>query len=278
MLSKDEFSVKDVRDLIGTPLRGELSRASGTFLQQPSTAAQNLDGIQQILSQFVRLACPPSAAPQITVTSDSVDSGAQNAAAPWSWTAAEVATTETILLPFLIHLAVARDDVESLDFCLKPPDNDDEALKFKMIPGGIVNCLEPSSGKSPLHVACLHGNTRSVELLLRSGALVHLRDSLGHTALYLVSCLSRVVGSESDHIHTRQAARGGHEGIVDVLIQAGAKLGGTDQLIADKFVNDAIRYSNERSVRIWLKAGWGPVHLHAISTESELATERSGIA
>lgn len=193
MLSKDELSVKDVRDLIGIPLRGELSRAPGTFLQQPLTVEQNSDSIQQILSQFVRLAHPPSVLPQITIASDTVDSEAQNAAAPSSWTATEVATTEAVLFPFLIHLAAARDDLESLIFCLKPADNNDELLKFKMIPGGIVNCPEFSSGRSPLHVACLNGNMRSVELLLRSGALVHLRDNLGHTALYFVSCLSRMV-------------------------------------------------------------------------------------
>ena len=190
MLSKDELSVQDVRDLIGIPLRGELSRAPGTFLQQPLTAEQDSDSIQQVLSHFVRLARPSSSVlPQITVSSDSVDSEAQNAAAPWSRTATEAATTEAVLFPFLIHLAAAKDDLEGLKYCLKPADNDDEELKFKMIPGGIVNCLESSSGRSPLHVACLNGNARSVELLLRSGALVHLRDNLGHTALYFVSCL-----------------------------------------------------------------------------------------
>ncbi|KAF8809099.1 L-asparaginase [Phlegmacium glaucopus] len=251
LLSKDELSVKDVRDLIGIPLRGELSRSSGTFLQQPLTPEQNLDSIQQILSQFVRLARPPSSVlPQITVTSDSVDSGAQDAAAPWSWTAAEAATTEAVLFPFLVHLAAARDDLESLNFCLKPAENDDEALRFKMIPGGIVNCLEPSSGKSPLHVACLNGNTRSVELLLRSGALVHLRDILGHTALYL-------------------AARQGHEAIVDVLVQAGARLGGTDQLFVDNIVKDATRAGDQRSLRIWLKAGWEPGLPKAVLTEAQ---------
>ena len=185
------MSVHDVRNLIGIPLRGELSRASGTFLQQPSTPEQNSDSIQQVLSYFVRLARPSSSVlPQITVTSDSVDSGAQIAAAPWTRTVTEAATTEAVLFPLLIHLAAAKDDLESLKYCLKPADNDDEELKFKMIPGGIVNCLESSSGRSPLHVACLNGNVRSVELLLRSGALVHLRDNLGHTALYFVSCSS----------------------------------------------------------------------------------------
>ena len=189
MLSKEEFSVQEVRDLIGMPLRGELSRAPGTNLQQPLTAEQDSGTIQQVLSHFIRLAQPSSSVlPQVMITSDSVYSGPQNAAAPWLRTATEAAKTEAVLLPLLIHLAAAKDDLESLKFCLKPADNEDEELKFKMISGGIVNCLEYSSGRSPLHVACLNGNVRSVELLLRSGALVHLRDNLGHTALYFVSC------------------------------------------------------------------------------------------
>ena len=204
MLSKEEFSDQDVRDLIGVPLRGELSRAPGTTLQQPLTAEQDSDSIQQVLSHFVRLIRPSSfVLPQITVTSDSFDSGAQNTATPWSHrTATETAMTEAVLLPLLIHLAAAKDDLESIKFCLKTPVNEDEELKFKMIPGGIVNCLESSSGRSPLHVACLNGNLGSVELLLRSGALVHLRDNLGHTALYFVSCSPRVWSEvKLNHIH-----------------------------------------------------------------------------
>ena len=214
MLSKDELSVQDVRDLIRIPLRGELSRAPGTFLQQPLTAEQNPDSVQQVLSHFVRLAQPSESSPvavlpQITIASDSVESGARNAAAPWSRTATEAATTEAVLFPFLIHLAAAKDDLESLKYCLKPAENDDEELKFKMIPGGIVNCLEPSSGRSPLHVACLNGNLRSVQLLLRSGALVHLRDNLGHTALYFVSCSSRVVRNEANQFHIQSGCSAG---------------------------------------------------------------------
>jgi len=65
--------------------------------------------------------------------------------------------------------------------------NESGATEFGNIAGGVVNCLESASGKSPLHVAAINGNTRSADLLLRSGALVHLRDTLGHTALYYVS-------------------------------------------------------------------------------------------
>lgn len=188
LLSKTELSTKDIRDLIGNPLRGELTRPSGGIVQNP-VIDQNLENIQQLLSQFVRLGRPPSVVPTINVTSpDAVPPAAQDAAAPWSWTAAEAAMTESVLFPFLIHLAAAKDDIESLEYCLKLAESDDaaEMLKFGMIPGGIVNCLEAGSGRTPLHVAALNGNTRSVEALLRSGALVHLRDRLGHTALYMV--------------------------------------------------------------------------------------------
>jgi len=117
---------------------------------------------------------------------------AQDAAAPWSRTAAERASTEAVLLPFLIHLAVARDDIEGLEFCLTSGSGSSatgmaEGAGEVVVPGGIVNCLDAGSGRSPLHVAVLNGNMKCVEKLLESGALVHLRDALGHTALYYVS-------------------------------------------------------------------------------------------
>jgi hypothetical protein len=155
---------------------------------QQSTISENVQNIQHLLSQFVKLSRRPSLVPQ-GVTTESVDVDSSESAAPWSWTAAEAAITEAALLPFLIHLAASRDDIDSLNYCLKPTIVHDsaESLKHGLIPGGIVNCLEAGSGRSPLHVASLNGHVRSVELLLRSGALVHLRDTLGHTALYFVS-------------------------------------------------------------------------------------------
>ena len=128
------------------------------------------------------------------VSSELPDSAAQEVTAPWTWTAAEAATTEVVLLPFLIHLAAARDDLESLKFSLSegPAADPSASPAFGRIAGGLVNCSEPATGRSPLHVAALNGNVRSVDTLLRSGALVHLRDSLGHTALYYVSRIPRL--------------------------------------------------------------------------------------
>ncbi|PPQ64101.1 hypothetical protein CVT24_008918 [Panaeolus cyanescens] len=247
LLSKTELSVKEIRDLISIPLRGELTHAAGVAVQQPSSGHE-FDGIQHLLSHFVRVGGPQrSSIPKISVSPDPNDMPAKESTAPWTWTATEAAVTESVLLPYLIHLAAARDDLETLNFCLKPIHQGDtvtsssssDNLKFGMIPGGIVNCLEPGSGRSPLHIASLNGNTRTVEALLRAGALVHLRDLLGHTALYL-------------------AVRQGHENVVNLLVQAGATLGGSDRHFADTLMRDATQTGDQSSLRLWLKAGWQP--------------------
>jgi 60kDa lysophospholipase len=155
------------------------------------TIFRNLENIQCVLSQFIRLSRSQSQPyiPDITISSPSVSlndiKSRQDTAAPWSWTASEATSAETALLPFLIHLAAARDDLESMSFCLESAESPE--LQQRTIPGGLVNCTQQVSGSSPLHVAALNGSERCVDALLRSGALVHLRDLLEHTALYYVS-------------------------------------------------------------------------------------------
>jgi 60kDa lysophospholipase len=189
LLSKPEFSVHDVRRLMGTPLRGELTRPSQSPAPNQQTIEQNLATIHGVLSQFMRLSTQPTSGPQIIVSPSASNDTPADAAAPWSWTAAEAVSAEASLLPFLIHLAAARNDLESLNFCLSSHATSDESQRI--IPGGLVNCLDPASGRSPLHVAALNGSTASVGVLLQSGALVHLRDTLGHTPLYYVSDFRR---------------------------------------------------------------------------------------
>jgi lysophospholipase len=177
-----------VRSLISIPLRGELTPPVPSLPAAPSSDDVDTD-LSEVLSQFVRLS---SSVRKIDIPQIVIGEEAQDAAAPWSRTAAERASTEASLLPFLMHLAVARDDVEGLEFCITSAGTAlysgvIEGTAEVVVPGGIVNCLDAGSGRSPLHVAALNGNTRCVEKLLESGALVHLRDELGHTALYYVS-------------------------------------------------------------------------------------------
>ncbi|KAF5373722.1 hypothetical protein D9758_000729 [Tetrapyrgos nigripes] len=244
LLSKPELSTEEVRKLMGVPLRGELTRppaAAPPSLE--TTIDQNIENLQGVLSHFIRLSQPVSRqGPVITI--NDLDDASQKAAASWSWTAAEASSTEAVLLPFLIHLAAARNDVESIKFCIgliEPPDSAEghgppEIPKYTNIPGGMVNCIEPGSGRSPLHIAAFNGHMESVNLLLQSGALVHLRDSLGHTALYY-------------------AARQSHRDVVDILVQAGATLSGMDGTYCVTAAGNALKAGDEAAFRIWSAAG-----------------------
>jgi lysophospholipase len=171
-----------VRGIIGVPLRGELTRAPSTS-PTPAIGA-NLEAIGGTLSHIVRLTSPARHPAPTIAFSDTRDE-APDAAAPWPWTAAEVTTTQGALTSWLVHLAAAANDLSGLLHCLSPVGAGGEDQRA--IAGGIVNWINPASGRSPLHVAAVNGSTQCVHALLKVGALVHLRDSLGHTALYYVS-------------------------------------------------------------------------------------------
>lgn len=238
-----------VRSLIGTPLRGELTLPESKIpaaLSKPSSIGPSLDNLQGLLSQVLRLSSTASAGarpPRILIEGkDARDEEADKATAPWSWTAAEASSTESSLFPFLVHLAVARDDPEGLSFALSVESNPEGSSLA--ISGGLANCADPASGRSPLHVAALNGSTRAANMLLKAGALVHVRDALGHTPLYY-------------------AARQGHEELVELLVKAGANLGGAD--VDGGYVSCAVSKAasakDERTLRVWKKAGANAVCL-----------------
>ncbi|KAG6865920.1 hypothetical protein C0991_010421 [Blastosporella zonata] len=260
LLSKQELSIDEVRDLMTTSLRGELTRPSRPTPSNPATVERTLESIQGVLSEFVRLTQVPTSAPQIVLSPETpIDAAARDATSPWTWTAGEAATTEAVLIPFLIHLAAARDDVASMRFYIEAyggKDGTEEPHKAVTVAGGIVNCSNPTNGQTPLHAACLNGGTQAVDLLLHSGALVHLRDSLGHTPLYYV-CIDQICSRYFINPLTlfTQAARQGHEGIVDELLQDGATLGGVDEAFAALGIRNAVLAEDQTAVRIWSKAG-----------------------
>jgi 60kDa lysophospholipase len=180
----------DIRNFVGIPLRGELTRPSAALPHKPSSndSMENLEGL---LSQIVRLSVPQmSQVPKIVVSSEKIDTSAKDIAKPWSSTASEAAMSEGVLFSFLIHLAAAADDLEGMSACLLSSTSTSDSLGTApppAAPGGLVNWINPASGRSPLHVAAINGSTKCVNALLEAGALVHLRDTLGHTSLYYVS-------------------------------------------------------------------------------------------
>jgi len=237
LLSKPELSSEQVRELMQKPLRGELTLPSA-FLDTGSQASvdASLENVQDVLAHIVRLFSSTRSTRKLTVGPDDDTM----VAAPWSLTNAETLSAESALLPVLIRLSVARNDVESLLWCIESsaygePGIQGLELDVATRAAGIVNCLDVSSGRSPLHIAALHGNSEAATILLDAGASVHVKDLLGHTALYY-------------------AARQGNEEIVDKIVEAGGLLGGLD--IAGGFVGLAVEQStNSVSRRIWLKAG-----------------------
>ncbi|KAF8590051.1 L-asparaginase [Ramaria rubella] len=241
LLSKPGLSPDQVRGLIRTPLRGELT-LSIPLLERQASVDASLENVQDVLSHIIRLSSL-KAKPSKTISSADSDDGSITAA-PWSWTNADTMTTESALLPLLIHLAAARNDIEALSWCIESAAYGDvSSTKAEYTSAaraaGIINCLDIASGRSPLHIAALNGNDEAAVLLINSGASVHVRDSLDHTALYY-------------------AARQGHEMIVDKLMDAGALLGGSD--VTSGFVSLAVTRSLKQSaeprlLQIWLKAG-----------------------
>ena len=128
--------------------------------------------------------------------------------------------------------------MDGVAFCLAAESGGGSEGAGVTVGGGLANSLDPASGRSPLHAAAINGSLRAANMLLEAGALVHVRDGLGHTALYY-------------------AARQGHEDMVDLLVKTGANLGGSD--IEGGFVALAVKKAtharDERLINIWKKAG-----------------------
>lgn len=53
----------------------------------------------------------------------------------------------------------------------------------------------------------------------------------------------------------RQATRQGHSDVVDLLIQAGASLGGLDGNLAPILANTALRSGDQNGFDLWVKVG-----------------------
>jgi len=173
----------------------------------------------------INIAGPVSSEPPESHVPPPINQKTRDATAPWSLTASDAASTESALLPFLIHLAASRDDVDGIKFCVDADDRLFNAIAMgsgggllsgnvsrtmsvslsaspgvasgvsgiQTVPRGVVNCIDGATRMSPLHVAALNGCQRATVMLLEYGALVHPRDVLDHTALYYVSILTQQV-------------------------------------------------------------------------------------
>ena len=99
-----------------------------------------------------------------------------------------------------------------------------------------VNAIASHNGSTPIQDACLHGHLKMVEILINSGANIHLADHEGWTPIHLASSegyleivdlliksgaeASATMPSGSTPVHL--AAYNGHVKVLELLIEAGA--------------------------------------------------------
>ncbi len=161
---------------MASPLRGELSipNLSATAPVEGQTASLN-----DMLSQLIHL-----------ISGEPVSSGAPSGStAAWSSTQRDSTLVESALAPYLLSLAAAKNDKVAMKHLLCNVHDLDAAkahtgsskAHIQQV-SGIVNAIDPASGRNALHTACLLGHEDCAQSLLHAGALVHLRDNLGHTA------------------------------------------------------------------------------------------------
>ncbi|KAL7411654.1 asparaginase-domain-containing protein [Mrakia frigida] len=225
LLSKPNISISQVHHLIGASLRGEISSPPSTNdTSSPEPAIESLERLQDLLLQASRLSEPHPSSSTVTVTvplppipsdfatlpsSTNPVHPASRTVAAWAQPSKSAAILESALLPHLLTSAVKNGDAALLSSLL------DEHASPKMgSPGAVSTERNPANGinevgMSLLHVAAIHGKEAVVKVLLERGAMVHVRDLLGHTPLYY-------------------AARQGHDETAKVLREAGAMFAGSD--------------------------------------------------
>lgn len=221
LLSKDELSPAQVRQLIARPLRGELTQTShAPTFSSPVNAEQRL---QTLFTRIVQCATstshghvsPPVRARTLSNTSfapPALEALPAEFNPPWPATLKDEETAEKAILPYLLGQASAQptDLLATLldSLALSPL----ESAALAPNPIALLNDPSTTAQQTPLHLAVLAGQVANVKLLLAAGASVHSRDVLGHSALYYAA---RHGGAGLEMVNHLRAA-GAHLGTVEI--------------------------------------------------------------
>ncbi|GAA5921546.1 hypothetical protein JCM3775_003098 [Rhodotorula graminis] len=189
LLSKPDLSPAQVRALIAQPLRGELTPLAP--VPTYSNPANPETRLRTLFSQLVE--CAPS--PQRPRRASSAAYEASDApvlpqefSASWPSTLADEETLRAAVLPHLLAQAATKPG-ELLQSLLasaaSPPtaSSTSASLSSLALPS-LLNEPASTTFQTPLHLATLAGVLPNVELLLASGASVHLRDANGRSPLF----------------------------------------------------------------------------------------------
>jgi lysophospholipase len=210
LLSKG-LPVERVRELVGAPLRGEITSSVPT--ESAATAATHSEdedeeetGVEDAFKALVDLSTINlgTAAGVERSSSPAVDfkrpikplAADKDPAAGWSTSIHQRQLIHNSLLPHLLALACAQNDHDALSSLLATvplsrPSS--PVIRPMALPlggqaeeahgGGIINRADVTQGgRTALHIAALRGSTECVKILLANGALVHLRDDLGFSS------------------------------------------------------------------------------------------------
>lgn len=222
LLAKD-LTVQEVRKLMVESIRGELT--------QPKPIITDLAGSKysRITSLFTRLLLLspktgnlPGAADLHRVAGQGISDN-------------DLTSVEDALNPLLVASAAAKPD-GSLAVLLQGLIEADkiDTRNGEMQGLGLLNNF---TTHSPLHIACLHGIVKNVQLLLQYGASVHLRDVSGHTALFYA-------------VTSHHASRDERMTMVLALRSAGAHLSQHEKSLAKASIH--VHMDNDQ---VWLAAG-----------------------
>ncbi|BGP38398.1 hypothetical protein JCM10449v2_002330 [Rhodotorula kratochvilovae] len=190
LLSKPELTPAQVRKLIAQPLRGELTPLSPVpTYSSPATSETRL---RTLFSQLIEAAPSPNrpAAHPLAQTDGAADEPVlpQEFAPSWPSTLADEEALKAAVMPYLLAQAAAKPGpllgtlLSSLDAAPSAPlaSTSSSALALP----SLLNEPAQTTLQTPLHLAALSGSAANVELLLASGASVHVRDAHGHCPLF----------------------------------------------------------------------------------------------
>ncbi|GAA5835133.1 hypothetical protein JCM9279_007207 [Rhodotorula babjevae] len=245
LLSKPELSPEQVRALIAQPLRGELTPLAP--VPAYSNPADPQTRLRTLFSQLVE--CAPSPQRPRRASSAAYEAGdkpilPQEFSASWPSTLADEEMLRAAVLPHLLASAATKPGelLHSLLSSVAPPTTasiTSTSLSSLALPS-LLNEPASTTFQTPLHLATLAGILPNVELLLASGASVHLRDANGRSPLFYAA---RHRGPDALAIVKALRAAGAH--FSERELEAGDV--GLEVAKAEKAVDDGAR-------EVWLEA------------------------
>ncbi|SCZ93091.1 BZ3500_MvSof-1268-A1-R1_Chr6-2g08455 [Microbotryum saponariae] len=265
LLSKPDLTPAQVRKLMGHSLRGELTvQSPAPTYSSPVPAG---DRLRTLFSRVLDCSVPakgvttsPSTKSHLTLHSTADDPLPEDLDRPWPANLRDAEAAEKAILPYLLGQAAARPNslldqlISSLDYDASSSEKDRKEVPVPgaavaVSPTKVIALLnEPSTPilQTPLHIAVIAGQAHNVDLLLASGASVHLRDQLSHSALFYAA---RATASETTNDSNLLR-------IVESLRNAGAHLGEVEIERGDVGVEIARAWKRDDGIarKLWERA------------------------